>query len=147
MQIQWKLDSTLRQHRKTPLALARASGLSKTTVYNIVHGKAKGIELETLDKIMFGLEKLTGQKILVQDVLNRETKIHPILEEILKTAQPFDFSRLEQFLPTWTEEEKKADEQLWKEYEIEKQIQMKLQQQRELELDQLFEDSTWVGTT
>jgi DNA-binding Xre family transcriptional regulator len=110
MQTYWKLDSTLRQYRKTPLALARASGLSKTTVYNIVHGKAKGIELETLDKIMLGLEQLTGQKMQVEDVLNRESKTTPALEALLKNAKPFDSRNLEHLIPDWTlEEEAKND--------------------------------------
>ncbi len=44
---QWKLSDTLRRYRKSALALARASGLAKTTVYNILHNKSKAVELET----------------------------------------------------------------------------------------------------
>ncbi len=140
MQTQWKLDATLRQYRKTPLALARASGLSKSTVYNIVHGKAKGIELETLDKIMAGLEQLTGQKMLVQDVLNRENKNSALLESLLKNAKPFDAKNIECLLPDWTPEEIQTDEQFWQEYEQEKQVQLQLRKQRDADLEQLLED-------
>lgn len=140
MQTQWKLDATLRQYRKTPLALARASGLSKSTVYNIVHGKAKGIELETLDKIMAGLEQLTGQKMLVQDVLNRENKNSALLESLLKNAKSFDAKNIECLLPDWTPEEIQTDEQFWQEYEQEKQVQLQLRKQRDADLEQLLED-------
>lgn len=121
MQTHWKLEATLRRYRKTPLALARASGLTKNTVYNIVNEKAQAIEIETLDKLVMGLEKLIGQPMGIADVIEREPKRNALLEEALKHAKPFNWEEIKKTLPDWTPEERAENEAFIKVMEAERE--------------------------
>ena len=96
----FKLEPLLRQHKKTPLALAQASGLSKTTVYNLVNNKAKAVELQTLDKLMAGLERLIGRPVGFGEILEkRPSGKQERLARLLKDAKPFNWAEVEKNLP------------------------------------------------
>ncbi|MEM6428692.1 MAG: helix-turn-helix transcriptional regulator [Deinococcota bacterium] len=108
--VHFKVGETLRRYNKTPAALIEASGLAKTTVYNIVNNKAKAVELETLSKLMMGLRKLIQEDIGVADILEEETK-PDWREELLKNAKPFYWDEVKKELPDLTPQEKaEADE-------------------------------------
>lgn len=137
----WKLQDTLRRHGKTTVALVRASGLTKTTVYNIVNGKSKAVELETLGKLVAGLEKLTGQAMSFDDVLEREPpKRNARLEKLLKDAKPFDWEEVKKLIPDWTPEEQADNEVFLKVLEEQRQIDRELSLKRDRELLKLFAD-------
>jgi DNA-binding Xre family transcriptional regulator len=110
VQTHWKLDLILRRHGKTPMALARASGLTKTTIYNMVNNSSKAVQLETLDKLVAGLEKLTGRRISVSDVLEREVKPNALLEELMRDAKPVHWAEVEHNIPQWTAAERAENE-------------------------------------
>lgn len=105
--VQFNLDPFLRQHKTTPLALAEASGLSKTTVYNIVNNKAKAVELETLGKLISGLRTLTGENIEIKDILKEET-LPDWRETLLRNAKPLDWEAMQMQLPPLSPEEQEA---------------------------------------
>ena len=67
--MKWKVKEILEQHEKTPYALWKASGVSRTTLYAITGGKMDGLHFDTLDKLIRGLEKLTGKTITPNDLL------------------------------------------------------------------------------
>lgn len=103
------------------MALARASGLTKTTIYNMVNNTSQAVQLETLDKLLIGLEHLTGQHFSVADVLEREVKPNALLEELLRDAKPVDFAELNKHIPAWTDEERIENEAFLRELEYIKQ--------------------------
>jgi DNA-binding Xre family transcriptional regulator len=135
----FKLEPILRRHNKSVLALARASGLAKTTVYNIVNNKAKAVELETLGKLVDGLERLTGQPVTFNDVLEREPpKRNPLLEELLKDAKPFDWEEMKKSIPEWTPEERAENERFMEALEQQRAIDRELSHKRDRELLEIF---------
>ncbi len=67
--MRWKVKDFLDAEGKTPYALWKASGLSRTTVYAITGGQMDGLQFETLGKLVEGLEKLTGKRVELSDVL------------------------------------------------------------------------------
>jgi len=73
--VRWKLAATLKERGVTPYGLVKASGLAQATVYAIAQGKAQAVELETLTKLVAGIERLTGKPAAVNDLLEvaRET--------------------------------------------------------------------------
>jgi DNA-binding Xre family transcriptional regulator len=141
MQTHWKLEATLRRFHKTPLALARASGLAKTTVYNIVNSKAQAVEIETLDKLVAGLEKLTGQPMSITDVIEREPRRNALLEEALKNAKPFDWDEVKKLIPNWTPEERAENEAFLEALETQRETDRALSLERDQELLKLFSDT------
>lgn len=70
--MKWRLKSYLDEHDLTPYALVRTAGVSPTTIYGIAQGKHERISLEVLDKVLWGLERLTGNSVEISDVLERE---------------------------------------------------------------------------
>ena len=98
MTTQFKLHDTLHRYNKTPAALVQASGLAKTTVYNIVNNKAKAVELATLDKLLLGLQKLTQENFGLEDILEAKQQ-DDWREEIFKSAKPFNWAEIEKTLP------------------------------------------------
>jgi predicted transcriptional regulator len=131
MQTHWKLETTLRRFGKTPMALAKASGLTKTTIYNMVNGSSQAVQLETLDKLLAGLEHLTGQRLSVSEVLEREAKPNALLEELLHNTKPVNWQELEQFIPDWTAEERAQNEARMLEAELERPKRIEQQLERE----------------
>ena len=69
MTVKWKVKELLDQHNKTPYALWKASGLSRTATYQICSGEMLGLRFDALARLMLGLEKLLGQAITPNDVL------------------------------------------------------------------------------
>jgi DNA-binding Xre family transcriptional regulator len=137
----WKLQDTLRRHGKTTMALARTSGLTKTTVYNIVNGKSKAVELETLGKLVAGLEKLIGQPMSFNDVLEREpTQPNALLETLLKDAKPFDWDEIKKQIPSWTPEEQAENDAFLEALETQRETDRALSLEHDQELLKLFSD-------
>jgi DNA-binding Xre family transcriptional regulator len=137
----WKLQDTLRRHGKTTVALAQASGLTKTTVYNIVNGKSKAVELKTLGKLVAGLEKLTGQPMSFDDVLEREpAQTNTLLREILKDAKPFDWDEVKKHIPDWTPEERAENEAFLEALETQREMDRASSLERDQESLKLFSD-------
>jgi hypothetical protein len=91
---QWKLADILRRHRKSALALAKASSLTKTTVYNILHNKSKAVELDTLGKLLAGLEALTGERMSFDDLLERQAPSASI-DALFQGAKPLHWANLD----------------------------------------------------
>lgn len=71
--MRWKLREYLEANNLTVYQLWKASGLTKTGVYNLTTPKgqerAKGVEFATLGKLIQGLEKLTHKRVSLDDVL------------------------------------------------------------------------------
>jgi DNA-binding Xre family transcriptional regulator len=67
--VKLKVKNYLETHQKTAYALWKASGLPRNTVYSLSQGKATRLDLETMGKLLFGLEKLTGQTVTPNDLL------------------------------------------------------------------------------
>ena len=101
-QTHWTLAQTLQSRGVSPPALAKVSGLSKNTVYDIVNGKSQGVTLETVDRLLSGLEKLTGQRMTLDAVLAR-TMTHDVQDTALLAQlaglPPFDLKALRASLP------------------------------------------------
>lgn len=143
---QFKLEFLLRQHRTNPLALAEASGLSKTTVYNIVNNKAKAIELQTLDKLMAGLERLLGRPVRFDEILEkRPTSKQERLAQLLKDAKPFHWKDVEKELPPLTPEEKAENEEFMRVLAEARKTDQQLSAERDRKLLELFEEPQAPG--
>ena len=69
MTVRWKVKEYLDAHGKTPYALWKASGLSRTTVYAITGGRMDGAQFGTLAAVIGALEALTGHEVNPNDVL------------------------------------------------------------------------------
>ncbi len=73
-QITWKLEEWLQQRGKTRYELASAMEGEKqsnlTTLYRL--SNAKRIDYATLERIITGLKKLTGEDVTVGDLLEYE---------------------------------------------------------------------------
>jgi transcriptional regulator with XRE-family HTH domain len=119
-QTHWTLAQTLQSRGLSPHALAKVSGLSKNTVYDIVNGKSQGVTLETVDRLLSGLEQLTGQRMALEAVLDRQEPEDPYLH-LFADAKPFDWDQVRSTLPLWTPEEQAANDAFWAEHETERQ--------------------------
>ncbi len=69
MKVNWKVKTFLEQHGRTPYALWKESGLSRTAVYDICNGKQDGLRFDAMSKIITALERMTGQRVELTDVL------------------------------------------------------------------------------
>ena len=138
--VHFKLDDTLRRHKKNAAALIEASGLAKATVYNIVNNKAKAVELETLSKLLNGLRVLTGEETTINDILERKTQ-HNWREDILKNAKPFDWDAVVTELPELTEKEKAEGEDFIQFLEEQRKRDRSLSAARQKKLLALFEET------
>lgn len=119
--VRFKLESVLWRHNKGVEALAEASGLAKTTVDNIVNNKAKAVKLETLGKLVEGLERLTGKPVSFDDVLEkRPLEESVILENIVIDAKPIGWEALKKLIPDWSPSERAHNERVWAELELKK---------------------------
>ncbi|SMB93282.1 DNA-binding transcriptional regulator, XRE family [Deinococcus hopiensis KR-140] len=67
--MRWKVKEFLDSNNKTAYALWKASGLSRTTTYAIAQGDMEGVQFDTLSKLVEGLEKLTGKRVEIGDLL------------------------------------------------------------------------------
>lgn len=64
-----RIREYLETHGKSAYALWKVSGLPRNTVYALAQGKSLRLDLETLGKLLYGLEQLTGRKVTPNDVL------------------------------------------------------------------------------
>lgn len=118
----WTLAETLQRYGQKAPALAKASGLSKNTVYDILNGKSRAVTLETLDKLLNGLERLTGTALTPNDLIGRavQSDIDPELLAQLANIPAFNWQEVRAQLPSWTEEERAANEQFWLDLETDR---------------------------
>ena len=70
--MKWVLKDYLNRHEVTPYQLAKATGLSVNTVYPLARGEAQRISLDTLQTVLDALDKLTGKRVELGDVLERD---------------------------------------------------------------------------
>lgn len=64
-----RLREYLERYDKSAYALWKASGLPRNTVYAMSKGKVGRLDLETLAKLLHGLEMLTGEPVTPNDLL------------------------------------------------------------------------------
>ena len=107
IQIRWTLARTLRRHGQKVPALVAASGVSRNTVYDIVNGKSRAVSLDTVARLLSGLETLTGQPMRLEDVLQRE-EADPYAAQfaVARPYQPRTFD-------VWDTAEQVQDEAYW----------------------------------
>ncbi len=72
--MKWTLKEYLTRHDLTAYQLAKESGLSVNTIYPLARGEAKGIQLETLQTVIDALDELTGKRVNVTDLIERENE-------------------------------------------------------------------------
>jgi DNA-binding Xre family transcriptional regulator len=70
--VTWKLREYLDQHEVSAYALTKAADLAPNTVYALARGDQGRVDLVVLDKVIEALEQLTGQRVSVSDLLERE---------------------------------------------------------------------------
>ena len=136
----WTLAQTLQRRGVSTLALIKASGLSKGTVYDIVNGKSQGITLETVDKLLGGLERLTGERLSVEAVLARkgvDTIQDSALLAQLQDLPLFDLDALNTTIPRWTPEQQEENRRQWMEHELDRTSRGNRRQEK---LDALWEE-------
>ena len=68
-QIRVRLPELLAQHRLNRKQLAEGSGMRYATINDLYSGKRRP-SLDTLEAIMAGLEKMTGQRVELGDLLS-----------------------------------------------------------------------------
>ena len=134
---QWKLADTLRRHHKSALALARASGLTKTTVYNILHNKSKAVELDTLGKLLVGLEALTGERMSFDDLLGRQAP-SASLDALFQGAKPLHWPNLDPLIPDWSLAERKRNIEAQQALEAAKAASRQRDVERTRQLQKIF---------
>lgn len=70
--IRWTLKNYLKEHGLSAYRLVEAAEVSPTTVYALARGTHERVSLEVLDKVLAGLETLTGKPAEISDLLERE---------------------------------------------------------------------------
>ncbi len=80
--MKWKLKDYLEQHDITAHQLALESKLSLNSVYPAVRGQAERVSLATLDRMLTALDKLTGERAELGDVLEREDDAYEFPGEV-----------------------------------------------------------------
>lgn len=72
--VTWKLRDYLDRHGVSAYALLKATDLAPSTVYALARGDQTRVDLGVLDKVIGGLEELTGQAVTFDDLLAREAE-------------------------------------------------------------------------
>lgn len=88
--MKWKLKTYLEENGVTPHALALESKLSLNSVYPAVRGTAERVSLATLDRMLAALDQLTGKRVSLADVLERDEDNQPRARGLLDLAGSFD---------------------------------------------------------
>ena len=70
--VTWKLRNYLDEHNVSAYALLKATDLAPSTVYALARGDQTRVDLGVLDKVIGGLEALTGRAVTFDDLLARE---------------------------------------------------------------------------
>lgn len=88
--IKWTLKSYLDANDLSAYKLVQAAKVSPTTVYALARGDHERVSLEVLDKVLAGLERLTGRPATLTDVLDREPDPEPAEEMDAETRAWMD---------------------------------------------------------
>ena len=67
--IQTRLPVVMAEHRLTQRKLAEASGVRQATISQLYNETGKGVQFDTLTRLIDGLKKLTGKSYTVGDLL------------------------------------------------------------------------------
>ncbi len=70
--LKWKLKDYLDNHKLSAYALTKTASVAPNTVYALARGNHERVSLEVLDKVMEALDSMTGQRVSVCDLLERE---------------------------------------------------------------------------
>lgn len=70
--VTWKLREYLDRHEVSAYALSKSTDLAPSTVYALARGDQGRVDLVVLDKVIGALEQLTGQRVSIGDLLERE---------------------------------------------------------------------------
>ena len=70
--VKWRLRQYLDEHDLSAYALTKAAALAPNTVYALARGDRGRVDLEVLEKVITGLEQLTGRRVELTDVLERD---------------------------------------------------------------------------
>ncbi len=70
--IKWTLKNYLEANDLSAYRLVQTAKVSPTTVYALARGDHERVSLEVLDKVLAGLEQLTGKPAEIGDLLVRE---------------------------------------------------------------------------
>lgn len=73
-QVRWRLGEELKVRSITPYRLAQALAphISRNTVYALARGEPEGVQFKTLSAVMTELERISGNPVLLTDVLTIE---------------------------------------------------------------------------
>lgn len=67
--VHWMIRPLLERHNISTYRLMRESGLAQGTVYRLVNGETQSLNVETLDRVMAALQRLTGERLEISDLL------------------------------------------------------------------------------
>jgi DNA-binding Xre family transcriptional regulator len=70
--MKWKMSQFLKAHNITAYRLQKESGISPPTVYGIARDKGERIDMNTFNRLIITLERLTGKTIVTDDLLEVE---------------------------------------------------------------------------
>ena len=70
--VTWKLREYLDRHKVSAYAITKSTDLAPSTVYALARGDQGRVDLEVLDKVLTALDSLTGKRVSVCDLLERE---------------------------------------------------------------------------
>lgn len=82
MSLDWKLKDLLEQNNITVYKLADVSGVPRNTLYNLVNKEPSRVDLGTLDAVLEALDKLTGKRVKVSDLLERDETEYEFLDGV-----------------------------------------------------------------
>lgn len=71
----FKVDVILRELDSNPNQLSKESGIRSDTVYNFCNNTIKRVNLDTLDNLLLGLNKIAKKKYI-----KRKIHIHDIID-------------------------------------------------------------------
>ncbi len=74
MAIRLKLKEALADGGVTVYRLGEVSGVPRNTLYNLVNQKRERLDLAVLDKVIGALEQLTGRRVALTDLLERDSQ-------------------------------------------------------------------------
>ena len=92
-------------------------------MYDIVNGKTQGVTLETVDKLLEGLEQLTGQRMTLNAVLDRTDSdriVDTALLAQLTDLPAFDLEAVKATIPDWTPTEQEENNKQWLAHEYDR---------------------------
>jgi transcriptional regulator with XRE-family HTH domain len=139
--LHFNLKPYLERHNITTYRLAKDSGITASTLYGLARKRTQNIDLATVSRIIDSLQRLTGRKVSITDLLentNETASINPQLTALLKNAKPFKATTT----PTWTSEELEEDERYWQAKRLEKQQAIELERQRHKRLNAIMDETS-----